>query len=110
MNSFSVTHLLSKAVLHLYNSQMAFQSGLLFLLLILHNNEFFYMSYLSVWTCVHVCVPVYAHACGCLRRPGEGVGPLELEFQVVVIWPTCVLGNEFRPARAAYSLHTEPSL
>lgn len=55
-----------------------------------------------------VCVPVYAHAYVCLKRPQVAV--LELELQAVVVWPACVPGTEFRAWRESNSFDAKLSL
>lgn len=55
--------------------------------------EDFFFKYLIQFLIIHIYVVVGgACQCGCLQHPGEGVDPLEVEFQGVVsrlIWVLC---------------------
>lgn len=56
-------------------------------------NFFLEFSYFCVF--VHLCFPVYRY--GCLWRPEKGiVYPLDLELQVIVRFPICVLGSRLQ--------------
>lgn len=56
---------------------------------------------------VCLCMRMHVGGWGDQKR---ALGPRELELQAIVIWPKCVLGTEFRSARAANSLNTFLSL
>lgn len=56
--------------------------------------------------CVWACIPTSE----CPGRPEECVGSLEVELQVVVSYPTCVLGKLQSPVKAASTLTTKSPL